>query len=125
VSHVTTPRPGEIYRAYVPGEDLHRVIIVSAQQFNRGGYATVVLATSQRFDHRRSLPNCVPFRAGECGFDENCVAQCENIFTIDVSDLRLETGPLGFLTGAKLRDVIRAIGYVIEADCEPAPRTAF
>jgi mRNA-degrading endonuclease toxin of MazEF toxin-antitoxin module len=121
---VTTPKPGEVYLAYVPGENVHRVIIISAEQFNRGGYATAVLTTSQRFDRRRSLPNCVPFRAGECGFEQNCVAQCENIFTIDVSDLQLEKGPVGFLNGAKLRDLIRAVGYVIEADCEPAPRTA-
>ncbi len=54
---------------------------------------------------------------------EDCVAQCENVLTIETGDIELESGPLSTLNGQKLRDVIRAIGYVIEADCEPAPHS--
>lgn len=120
---MTTPRPGEIYWACVPGVDRHRIIVVSAEKFNHGGYATAVQLTSQRFERRRDLPNCVPFRAGEFGMQEDCVAQCENVLTIETGDIELESGPLSTLNGQKLRDVIRAIGYVIEADCEPAPHS--
>jgi len=118
---VTTFRPGEIYWAHIPGEDPHRVIIVSAERFNRGDYVTVVPVTSRHFERRRRLPNCVPFRTGEFGMREDCVAQCENIFTLQVSDLDLESGVLDRLDGEKLREVIRAIGFVMEAECEPAP----
>ena len=118
---MTTLRPGEIYWAFISGEGRHRVTVVSAERFNRGGRAIVVLMTSRRFELRRRLFNCVPFRAGECGMTRDCVAQCENIFPVQVSDLDLESGPVGVLNGEKLRALIRAIGYVIEADCEPAP----
>ena len=118
---MTTFRPGEIYRACISAEGRHRVIVVSAKRFNRGDYVTGVPVTSRHFERRRKLPNCVPFRTGEFGMREDCVAQCENIFTLEVSDLDLESGVLDRLDGEKLREVIRAIGYVIEADCEPAP----
>ncbi len=53
---------------------------------------------------------------------DDCVAQCENILTLDTEeDLDIESGVAGTLNGEKLREVIRAVGYVIEADCEPAP----
>jgi len=118
---VTTLRPGEIYWAFISGEGRHRVIVVSAERFNRGGRAIVVLVTSRHFELRRRLFNCVPLRAGECGMKRDCVAQCENIFPIKASELDLESGPIDRLDGEKMREVIRAIGYVIEADCEPAP----
>lgn len=95
--------------------------MVSAEKFDRGDYVTVVPVTSRHFERRRKLPNCVPFRAGEYGMREDCVAQCENIFTVELSGLGLESGPIRMLDGEKMREVIRAIGYVIEADCEPAP----
>jgi hypothetical protein len=36
-----------------------------------------------------------------------------------MSQLDLSAGPIGILDESALRDVIRAIGYVLEADCEP------
>ena len=36
---------------------------------------------------RGTLPNCVPFRAGQFGFTSDCVAQCENILSLDKADL--------------------------------------
>jgi len=47
------------------------------------------------------------------------VAQCENILSIDKRQLDLNDGPIGVLDGMILREVIKAIGYVIESDCEP------
>ncbi len=78
-----------------------------------------VFCTSSRFAVRSQLPNCVPYRAGQFGFTADCVAQCENVLSIEKSQLDLSAGPIGALDASNLRDVIRAIGYVLEADCEP------
>ena len=67
----------------------------------------------------RELSNCVPFRAGDFGFTVDCVAQCENILSIDQAQLDLAVGPMGILDDAALQNVIKAIGYVIDSDCEP------
>jgi mRNA-degrading endonuclease toxin of MazEF toxin-antitoxin module len=110
---------GEIYIADFPESGPHPVVIVSREELNRGRYAVVVVCTSARFGVRKELPNCVPFRAGQFGFKVDCVAQCENLLSIDRNQLDLATGPVGILDHGALRDVIKAIGHVIESDCEP------
>lgn len=105
--------PGEIYIADFPEAGPHPVIIVSREDLNRGHYALVVVCTSSRFAVRSQLPSCVPFQAGQFGFTINCVAQCENILSIDKRQL------IGVLDEMALREVIKAIGHVIESDCEP------
>src|SRR5438034_11645120 len=97
----------------------HPVIVVSREELNRGRYALVVVCTSARFAVRSKLPNCVPFRAGQFGFTADCVAQCENMLSIDKAQLDATAGLVGRLDDLALRNVIKAIGYVIEADCEP------
>jgi mRNA-degrading endonuclease toxin of MazEF toxin-antitoxin module len=111
--------PGEIYTADFPEAGFRPVIIVSREDLNRGYYVVGVVCTSARFPVRSKLPNCVPFRAGEFGFTVDCVAQCENLLSIDKRQLDLDSGPFGVLDPERLRDVIKAIGYVIESDCEP------
>lgn len=110
---------GEIYMADFSEAGAHPVIVVSREALNRGHYAVVVVCTSARFALRKTLPHCVPFRAGQFGFKVDCVAQCENLLSIDRNQLDLEAGPFGALDDMALRDVIKAIGYVIESDCEP------
>lgn len=112
--------PGEIYRADFEEAGPHPVIVVSREALNRGRYAMVVVCTSARFALRSTLPNCVPFRAGQFGFKDDCVAQCENILSMDKTLLDLKEGPIGILDDLALREVIKAIGYVIASDCEPA-----
>lgn len=112
-------QPGEIYMADFLQAGPHPVIVVSREELNRGNYALVVVCTSARFAVRSTLPNCVPFRVGQFGFFADCVAQCENILSIEKSQLDLAAGPLGRLDDVALRDVIKAIGYAIESDCEP------
>jgi mRNA-degrading endonuclease toxin of MazEF toxin-antitoxin module len=97
----------------------HPVIVLSREELNRGRYALVVVCTSARFAFRGKLPNCVPFQAGDFGFTAACVAQCENLLSIDKAQLDLADGPRGVLDDAALRQVIKAIGYVMESDCEP------
>lgn len=112
--------PGEIYMADFEQAGPHPVIVVSREALNRGRYALVVVCTSARFAVRRTLPNCVPFRAGQFGLTADCVAQCDNLLSIEKSQLDMAAGPLGVLDEMAMRDVIKAIGYVMESDCEPA-----
>ena len=78
-----------------------------------------VLITSARFALRSTLANCVPLRAGQFGLTKDCVAQCENLLTLEAAQLDLAGGPTGKLDDGTMRDVIRAAGYVLDADCEP------
>ena len=112
-------RPGEIYMADFGPAGPHPVIVTSRETLNRGRYALVVPCTSSRFGVRSKLANCVPFRVGEFGFTADCVAQCENMLSIDQAQLDVAAGPTGVLDRAALRNVVRAIGYVIESNCEP------
>jgi len=112
-------RPAEVYMADFAQAGRHPVIVVSREDLNRGNYALVVVCTSTRFSVRSTMPNCVPFRVGQFGFTADCVAQCENILSIEKSQLDLVAGPVGVLDDVALRDVIKAIGYAIESDCEP------
>lgn len=113
-------RPGEVYMADFAEAGPHPVIVVSREALNRGRYALVVVCTSARFAVRSQLPNCVPFRGGDFGFIADCVAQCENLLSVELSQLDLADGPLGTLDDMAFRDVIKAIGYVMDSDCEPA-----
>src|SRR5689334_3846357 len=110
--------PGEIYMADFGLAGSRPVIVASREALNRGRYMLVVPCTSSRFDLRSKLANCVPFRAGEFGFTADCVAQCENMISIDRDQLDLAAGPRGVLDEAALRRLIKSIGHVIEADCK-------
>ena len=113
-------RPGEIYLADFDQAGPHPVIVVSREELNRGRYALIVICTSARFAARSVLPNCVPFRAGRFGFTADCVAQCDNILSVETAQLDLAAGPIGVLDRTAMREVIKAVGHVIESDCEPS-----
>jgi mRNA-degrading endonuclease toxin of MazEF toxin-antitoxin module len=112
-------QPGEIYVADFEQAGRHPVIVVSREELNRGHYALVVMCTSANFGVRSNLPNCVPFRNGEFGFTKDCVAQCENMLALPVSQIDAASGAIGTLDDVALRTVIKAIGHVIDSDCEP------
>jgi mRNA-degrading endonuclease toxin of MazEF toxin-antitoxin module len=109
--------PGEIYMADLGEATTHPVIIVSREELNRGDRLVVGLCTSQKLAVQSALPHCVPFQTGQFGFTKDCVAQCENIFL--VSKDSLEANPVGILSDVGMRDVIKAIGHVIDSHCEP------
>lgn len=109
-------RPGEIYWADLDA-GRHKVVVVSRMELNRGTKVLVALVTSQRFAIRSTFPNCVPLRKGEFGMDRDCVIQCENVFPAVISDL--DALPAATLDEMTLRELVRAIGYVMDADCEP------
>jgi mRNA-degrading endonuclease toxin of MazEF toxin-antitoxin module len=85
-------RPGEIYEADFDQAGRHPVVVLSREELNRGRYALVVVSTPARFAVRSTLPNCVPFLAGQSGFRIDCVAQCENILSVEKSQFDLAPG---------------------------------
>ncbi len=112
-------RPGEVYMADFDQAGPHPVVVVSREELNRGRYVLVVVCTSARFTVRSVLPNCVPFQAGQFGFTVACVAQCDNMLSMEKAQLDLANGPIGVLDDLAMRDLIKAIGYVMDSDCEP------
>jgi mRNA-degrading endonuclease toxin of MazEF toxin-antitoxin module len=112
-------RPGEIFVAEFDQAGPHPVIVLSRETLNRGRYVLAVVCTSAHFSVRSTLSNCVPFRAGRFGFTSDCVAQCDNLLSIEKSHLDLDDGPIGLLDDLTMRDVIKAVGFVIGSDCEP------
>jgi mRNA-degrading endonuclease toxin of MazEF toxin-antitoxin module len=112
--------PGEIYWVDLTGSGGRRpAIVVSREDLNRGHYVVMVLCTTRRFAVRSTLPNCVSFQAGEFGMPNDCVAQCEAIYALERTEIDTVAGTIGTLDVARLRDVIKAIGHVIDSDCEP------
>ena len=109
--------PGEIYMADLGEAMPHPVIVVSREELNRGDRVVAVLCSSQKFASRSLLAHCVPFKAGQFGFNKDCVAQCENIFLVDQASL--DPNPIGVRSDMALRDAVKAIGHVIDSDCEP------
>ena len=110
-------KPGEIYMADFGEATPHPVIVVSREELNRGARVVAVLCTSQKFAVRSALAHCVPFQAGQFGFSKDCVAQCENIFLVGKDNL--DADPIGVLSDTAVRDLVKAIGHVIDSDCEP------
>ena len=111
-------KPGEIYWVDLvtgrrPG------IVVSRESLNQGNYVVMVLCTTRRLAVRSKLANCVPFRVGEFGMPSDCVAQCEAIYALDKGEIDIASGTIGRLDAPRLRDVIKAVGDVIDSDCEP------
>jgi hypothetical protein len=68
----------------------------------------------------KGIPVTLSCAAGrKFGFTRDCVAQCENMLALPVSQLDLATGPIASLDAVALRSVIKAIGHAIDSDCEP------
>ncbi|HEX8322383.1 MAG TPA: type II toxin-antitoxin system PemK/MazF family toxin [Tepidisphaeraceae bacterium] len=111
-------RAGDIYQADLLGAGRRPVLIISRESLNRGHYVCAVAFTTARLDVRRQLPNYVFFRADSFGLTADCVAQCETLTSLDVAQLDLLTGPVGRLDDATMKLIIRAIGHVIQSECE-------
>jgi mRNA-degrading endonuclease toxin of MazEF toxin-antitoxin module len=111
--------PGEIYMADIPPGQQHPVVVVSREELNRGDYVVAALITSQRFAVRSKLANCVPLLAGQFGMTKDSVVQGEMAGPIRKDVINLAAGPVSRLDDRTLREVIKAIGYVLDADCEP------
>jgi mRNA-degrading endonuclease toxin of MazEF toxin-antitoxin module len=111
--------PGEIYLADIPPGQRHPVVVVSREELNRGDYVVAALITSQRFAVRSKLANCVPLLAGQFGMTQDCVVQGEMTGPVHKDVIDVAAGPVSTLDDLTLRDVVKAIGYVMDSDCEP------
>ena len=109
--------PGDIYMADYPPGQRHPLVVVSREELNRGAYVVAAMITSSQFAVRSKLLNCVPLRAGQFGLTKDCVVQAETAGP--VRKLRVDPAAIGKLDDPTMRDVIRALGYVMDADCEP------
>lgn len=115
---LTMIEQGDIYWYDNKKTDAHPLVVLSRRELNRGQQLVGALLTSADFDYRSTLPNCVPFRAGDFGLTKDCVLQGESVFSARVAHLDLDD-PIGRIDEETMRDVIRAIGDVFDADCEP------
>jgi mRNA-degrading endonuclease toxin of MazEF toxin-antitoxin module len=112
--------PGEIYLYADPSIPPHPIVVVSREDLNRGDRVVAVIITSTKFAVRSPLANCVVLKAGQFGMTKDCVVQGESLFNAVVLHMDLAVGPIGKLDDLTMRDIIKAIGYVLESDCEPA-----
>src|SRR5438874_11522255 len=107
-------KPGEIYWADLP-DGRRPVMTLSREDLNRGKYVVAVLCTTIKFAVRSTLPNCVPFQAGEFGLPYDCVAQGEPITFLDKSALDVGVGVIGTLDDVRMRTIVHAIGHIIDS----------
>src|SRR5689334_5989659 len=112
---------GGIYWVNDGGSVARPFPLISREDLNQGDYLTVVPFTTRNLEARRGLPNCVPFNRGEFGLTKDCVAQCEAIQYLPKAEIA--RGPDGPIDDERLRAVVLAIGYVVDAECAP-PRPA-
>jgi mRNA-degrading endonuclease toxin of MazEF toxin-antitoxin module len=110
---------GEIYDYSDPTIPPHPVLVVSREELNRGDRVVAVIITSKKFAVRSLLANCVALRAGQFGMTKDCVVQGETVFAAPLIHLNLTAGPVGKLDDLTMREVVKAIGYVLDSDCEP------
>ena len=92
----------------------HPVVVVWREELNRGDRVVAVPITSPRFAVRSALPHCVPLPAGNFGMTTDCVIQCDAVFPAFKSDLELD--PHAMLDETTLHEVVKAVGYVMDAD---------
>lgn len=107
---------GEIYTAEFEAMEPHPVVVISREELNRVRWVAALLITSKRFEERSRLPNCLAFRAGEFGLTVDCVAQAETVFSIRREEL---LDHIGTLDPERWRDLVRAVGNMMGAECEP------
>jgi mRNA-degrading endonuclease toxin of MazEF toxin-antitoxin module len=93
-------------------------VVVSRQSLNRGKYVVIVPFTTTNLEVRRRQRSCVSFDEGDFGLTKDCVAQAEAIAQVRTVLLDANAGPLGYLDDDAMRDLVRAIGHVIESECE-------
>ena len=112
--------PGEIYQARDGTGGERPFIVVSREELTRGHYFLAVPLTSKHLDRRRELTNYVYFSRGSFGLRKACVAQAEALTMLRKSDRTNPPIPIGTISSTKLAKLIAAVGYVLDADCQPA-----
>lgn len=114
-----TVRPGEIYLLFEDEGKQRPAIVISREELNRGDYLLVVPLTTSRLKIRERLPNTVLLKHSKYGISKDSIAQAEMISYIRKDYMLLTEGPIGVLDNETFRSLVRAVGYVMSADCEP------
>ncbi len=109
--------PGEIYNVNLGPSGEHRFVVLSREELNRGNQIITAMITSASYAVRSKLPNCVSLQAGEFGMTQDCVIQCENVVALSTDELRGKL--IDELDATTMREVIKALGHVFDAECEP------
>lgn len=109
-------RPGEVHLADLESIGPHYVVVLSREELNRGRWVMVALISSRKVEVRSKLRNCVPITAGEFGLTTDCVVLGESVINLLHEEL-LEH--VGTLDDDRMREVVRAVGYAMGAECEP------
>lgn len=112
-------RPGDIFLAFDGTGNRRPFVVVSREELNRGNYFLAVPFTSTNLSTRQALPNCVFFPRGAFGLSKDCVAQADALTQLRVIDLIQPPVPIGTLSPAVFKQLIVAIGYTLESDCQP------
>lgn len=112
-------RQGQVYWWIADDGKRRPAVVVSREELNTGDYVSVVPFTTRDISVRARFPNCVLFRAGQCGLPRECVAQAEAIQYVLKDELDVEAGPIGILPPEMMRALVMALGHVLDAACEP------
>lgn len=114
-----TLRRGSVWRMDIPGDAKagRPVIVISRNEMNRGDDALVIPTYTSNLGTKRSKPSYVFLRRGAGGLSEDCVTQSAHIQLVETSELR---DGIGLLESHHMTQIVRALGWVLEADCRPS-----
>ena len=112
--------PGEIYEAFDRVGRRRPFVVMSRPELNRGDYFLALPFTTARLEERQRVRNCVFFSQGSFGLTKSCVAQAEALTFLRKADLVVPPTPLGKVDPRKWRQLVRAVGFVVQAECHPA-----
>ena len=112
--------PGEIYEAFDRVGRLRPFVVMSRPELNKGDYFLAAPFTTARLEERQHVRSCVFFSRGSFGLAKSCVAQADALTVLRKTDLVEPPTPLGKLDAGKWRQLVRAMGFVVQAECHPA-----
>ena len=90
-------------------------VVVQHDRFNRSAIATTVVAAITSNLRLAGMPGNVRLPKGEANLPRPCVVNVSQLLTIDRTRL---SRPLGALSHAHLREVIRGLGLLLGTDSE-------
>jgi mRNA-degrading endonuclease toxin of MazEF toxin-antitoxin module len=98
------------------GEKPRPVLVVSRPELNSGTTVTVVPFTTQQLTSRAQKPNNVFCNAGEGNLEEDSVAKCGDVMTLDFTKIDMAAGVLGTLDESKMKEIDDALRWSLGLD---------
>ncbi len=87
------------------------VVIVSRDELNGGHSVVVVPFYSQQLEKRKRMNWCAFFQAGEGGLNKDCVAKCDEISSLDKTELDIPNGRIGKFKPPQMERLMNAIKW--------------